>query len=120
MCYFPTGACHLCRSVSEYCNAPYLKPKIDECAAPQGGGGSFLFSGEGENSSWSGSWFDRSCDCETVAGYEDGYDKVSCGCQGGRFKSSRFTFTILYTKPVIGAILSSFLAANPPPSPLIP
>jgi len=92
-------------SVSEYCNAPYIKPVV-ECAAREEA--TFLFSSQDEGRSW---WiFDRDCDCKTVAGYQDGYDKVSCGCQGGTFASSRFTFTILYHTPEVGAFLSSFLA----------
>ncbi|KAL1503015.1 hypothetical protein AB1Y20_011084 [Prymnesium parvum] len=54
--------------------------------------------------------FDKQCECATVTDYREGYDKESCGCQGGRVPSARLSFAILYHTPELGAFVSAFLA----------
>lgn len=54
--------------------------------------------------------FDQTCECDTVSDYREGYDRESCGCQGGRIPSSRLTFAVLYKTPEVGAAISAFMA----------
>ena len=53
---------------------------------------------------------DTACECEPVADYLEGYDRESCGCQGGRITSSRLSFAILYETPAAGAVISVYMA----------
>jgi len=56
------------------------------------------------------SLFDRECACVPVEGFQQGYERESCGCQGGRTTSARVAFTVVYHTPELGVIVSCFLA----------
>ena len=58
----------------------------------------------------SNAYFDKQCECDTVSDYLEGYDRESCGCQGGRAAASRLIFKVLYRTPEIGASISAFMA----------
>ena len=45
-----------------------------------------------------------------MSDYTPGSDRESCGCQGGRIKSSRFSFAILYETPATGAVITFYMA----------
>jgi hypothetical protein len=45
------------------------------------------------------SLFDRECACVPVEGFQQGYERESCGCQGGRTTSARVAFTVVYHTP---------------------
>ena len=53
------------------------------------------------------SLFDRECACVPVEGFQQGYERESCGCQGGRTTSARVAFTVVYHTPELGVIVSS-------------
>jgi len=85
--------------VTENCGPPFLRPVV-QCVAPPGDDGSRPTYRP---------LFDKTCECDKVADFLEGYDTESCGCQGGRVASSRVTFTVLYHTPEVGAFVSAFL-----------
>ncbi|KAL3930002.1 MAG: hypothetical protein SGPRY_001716 [Prymnesium sp.] len=81
----------------ETCGPPFLRP-VRQCKEESSDRTSLL------------GLFDQQCECSTVTDYREGYDKESCGCQGGRVTSARLSFAVLYHTPELGAFVSAFLA----------
>jgi len=93
--------------VEEHCSPPFLRP-ARTCAA-EAAGHQQSAAGVGGYLGYLG-YMDETCECEVVADYLEGYDRESCGCQGGRTAAARLTFTILYRTPEVGAFTSAFMA----------
>ena len=64
--------------VEEHCSPPFVKPQR-ECRADEGETSLLRQSATTSLSTY----MDVECECEAVADYLEGYDRESCGCQGG-------------------------------------
>ena len=102
--------------VEEHCSPPFLKP-TRTCAAVSSYSETSLnptmqTPGQMVEQTLSRihNFMDEACECEPVADYLEGYDRESCGCQGGRSTAARLTFSILYHTPEVGAFTSAFMA----------
>ena len=101
--------------VEEHCSPPFLKPTRTCAAEPETSSSTGVPQTSPAHAahglmSRARSYMDEVCECELVADYVEGFDRESCGCQGGRTTSARLTFSILYRTPEIGAFTSTFMA----------
>ena len=90
----------------ETCGPPFLRP-VRQCLEPDDGEEA---AGMRPVERVRQRLFDTQCECDTVTDFHEGYDKESCGCQGGRVTSARLSFSVLYRTPEVGAFVSAFLA----------